>query len=309
MFEYKIKTKLNDFRCHISPDGSLAYITNQYKTNTCVLIDIDKNVLFSLDIDSCQVLSFPYKDYSKFVVFYLKDNILYVDTHCYLKGIISKKVISENIKGLHCITNNYISYIDSNDSNWIMEMDKSSNIIKSMRTNGRANDIIRINNLIIYLETIIKDGFNLVELICRNKTIEKYFISMNSMSYMTCMQNYLVVTSTTINPPKKTTLFLFKIKEDKLVKKFEYDIISDFTGYSYLSKNKKSILISVQNKNLTYLNLLTIRKNCLSKELNPYDITCLRVLEGKDWIFNQTGDLDFIIGQSSSSQKIVIFDL
>jgi hypothetical protein len=35
----------------------------------------------------------------------------------------------------------------------------------------------------------------------------------------------------------------------------------------------------------------------------------MKVLDGKDWVLNQSDDLKHIIGQSSSSQKIVIFDL
>jgi hypothetical protein len=99
------------------------------------------------------------------------------------------------------------------------------------------------------------------------------------------------------------------LKDDQLIKKLDYEMISDFTSYCYLSKDKRKILTSVQDQNKTYVNLLYLKKNVYSKELHPISCDNMKVLDGKDWVLNQSDDLKHIIGQSSSSQKIVIFDL
>jgi len=304
MIEIPIQTTVHDFKPHISNNGMVVLIVNQYSTNTCQIINTQtKKSIWSIDIDSKQVMAFPSYDYHYVFVFYIIDLSLIYEIYDIDYGLIFNMKY-DNIKGLHCINGEFISLMDINNVNWIMEVDRSGNPINYHHTLGPAYDIIKIDETLIYLE-VIGDIYNIVCLI-NNKVIYQEQLGTNVLAYMTSVKNYLTVTITPKIHPKKIKIKIFKYKNQILNHKYERTLDSTFTSYSYLNKPFNKLFVPTQNYNKTYLKVITLNKNIILKKYEESSIEDQYIIDGSNWIFNHTDDFSRTVGLSSSLKIISI---
>jgi len=307
MIEINIITRLNDFRPFISRGGNIVFIVNQDNTNTCQMIDTRTlQSILTLDIPASQVMAFMSTDCNNIIVYYVVEQTMSCQVYDLSKTLLNTYDIKQ-IKAIYSICEEFISYVDTNDSNWIIELDDYNIPYRSFATIGSAFDILKINNHLVYVENKFDGDKNYVEIVANNGIrTYKYYVGSNVLAYMTKVKNYVVISLTPRTNPKKVRIVILKLKNGILNLRMDEEFESNFTSYVYMDESKRTMLASIQKEDSTIVNLIQLRRNNITGYYSSYSYLELVKVKGTDWIFNYSGNFTNIVGMSPTEQKIVI---